>query len=121
MGLDMTAYTTNETLTTDVDFDVEQHDILHYWCKHSNLHGWMEELYFAKGGRSRFFNCTNLGLSMADVLRLETAISNDALPSTSGFFFGKSYGDEKDGDLNFICKARTAIEDGKRVFYRPWW
>lgn len=48
MGLDMNAYTTIETLASEVDFDVEQHEVLHYWCKHANLHGWMEQLYFAK-------------------------------------------------------------------------
>ena len=121
MGLDMTAFATHETLTNDVDFDVEQFEVLHSWREHIKLHDWMEELYFAKGGCCVLFNCTNLALSMVNVDRLEAAIRLGALYRTNGFFLGTSGGFEKDRDLDFISKARTAIEDGKHVFYRPWW
>lgn len=121
MGLDMTVYTTIEKLASEVDFDVEQHEVLHYWWKHANLHGWMEQLYYAKGGRDEMFNCTNLALSENDLESLERAVRDDALPHTQGFFFGKSDGSEKEDDLAFIAKARASITAGQRVFYRPWW
>jgi hypothetical protein len=121
MGLDMYAYTTIENLASEVDFDVEQHEALHYWCKHANLHGWMEQLYFAKGGRAKLFNCANVAVNESDLLGLEQAVRENALPHTTGFFFGKSDGSEKENDLWFIAKARTAITEGQRVFYRPWW
>ena len=121
MGLDMNAYTTTEKLASEVDFDVEQHEVLHYWCKHANLHGWMEQLYFAKGGCAKLFNCENLALNEFDLLGLEQAVRENALPHTTGFFFGKSDGSEKENDLWFIAKARTAINEGQRVFYRPLW
>ena len=121
MGLDMYAYATIEKLATEVDFDVEQHEVLHYWCKHANLHDWMEQLYYAKGGCARLFNCANLALNDCDLLGLEQAVCENALPETPGFFFGTSDSSEKEDDLTFITKARVAITEGKRVFYRPWW
>ena len=37
---------------------------LHYWRKHPNLHGWMESLYYEKGGTADNFNCVNLQLTL---------------------------------------------------------
>lgn len=121
MGLDMMAFTTIERLTSEVDFDVEQLEELHFWRKHPNLHGWMKRLYHAKGGRDRTFNCSNLALNLSDLNNLEKVIQDGALPFTAGFFFGTSEGSEKDDDLTFIGKARAAINGGMSVFYRPWW
>ena len=121
MGLDMTVYTTLEKLASEVDFKVEQLDELHYWRKHPDLHGWMEQLYYAKGGCAERFNCRNLALNEFDLQELEHAVRENALPETTGFFFGKSDGSEMEDDLTFIAKARAAITEGQRVFYRPWW
>ena len=48
MGLDMYASITKELLASQVDFKPTEASELHYWRKHPNLHGWMQELYFAK-------------------------------------------------------------------------
>jgi len=55
---------------------------LHYWRKHPNLHGWMESLYYEKGGTADNFNCVNLQLTARDLDRLETAIRGGTLPLT---------------------------------------
>jgi len=123
MGLDMYAYSApSHAITQDVDFDTKTLEMseLHYWRKHPDLHGWMEELYFAKGG-SQQFNCVPVRLCLDDLLRLEQAIKNGELPDTSGFFFGDSDGSEKNDDLAFVAKAREAIASGKAVFYDSWW
>ncbi len=44
MGLDMYAMVTNEQFDSEVDFKPERTSELHYWRKHPNLHGWMEQL-----------------------------------------------------------------------------
>lgn len=120
MGLDMYAFTTSEKIPA-VDFkDPKDSAELFYWRKHPNLHGWMEKLYQQKGGR-RQFNCANVRLDEADLNELETAISNDALPHTTGFFFGETRPEEKNDDVEFIAKAREAIASGKAVFYTSWW
>ncbi|MGB3832647.1 MAG: phosphoglycerate kinase [Mesorhizobium sp.] len=120
MGLDMYACTLREPPATPVDFKADEVSELHYWRKHPNLHGWMEQLYREKGGTQEF-NCVNLQLAAADLDRLEVAIRAGNLPRTAGFFFGASDGTETEGDLGFIAKAREALAAGLTVFYSSWW
>ena len=40
---------------------------------------------------------------------------------TCGFFFGESDGNEREDDLAFIAKARSAFEQGLSVYYTSWW
>lgn len=121
MGLDMYAFTTTQTPETPVDFKVDDARELHYWRKHPDLHGWMRALYHAKGGADRDFNCAPVVLTLGDLDRLEAAIRSGSLPATNGFFFGTSDGSERDDDLAFIAKARTAIAEGCTVYYDSWW
>lgn len=121
MGLDMYAFTTNEVLDTPVDFKVDGYVDVHYWRKHPNLHGWMENLYREKGGKDETFNCVNLQLTADDLDRLEADIRAGNLPATSGFFFGESDGSEKDDDLAFVEKARQALDAGLALCYTSWW
>ena len=125
MGLDMYAFAAPQnTITQDVDFNTDalpEMSELHYWRKHPDMHGWMEALYFAKGGQRDCFNCTPVRLTLDDLAELEMAIKTGDLPETSGFFFGYSDGTEIQDDLAFVQKAREAIEAGKAVFYDSWW
>jgi hypothetical protein len=121
MGLDMFAMTTNHTPESPVDFKADNPTELHYWRKHPNLHGWMEDLYRTKGGTAESFNCVTLQLTLDDLSQLEAAIQAQELPDTRGFFFGESDGSECEDDLAFIAKAREAISQGLTVFYDSWW
>jgi hypothetical protein len=121
MGLDMVAMMINNTPESPVDFPADNATELHYWRKHPNLHGWMERLYYAKGGSAEEFNCVTLQLNLNDLNRLEADIQAQKLPNTEGFFFGASDGSELEDDLAFIAKARDAIAQGKTVFYDSWW
>lgn len=124
MGLDMFAYTFNGKTESEVDFDtnnVTEKMEIAYWRKHPNLHGWMEQLYYEKGGKDDSFNGSNVVLTKGDLDSLEQDIIDGTLPDTSGFFFGKSDGSEQNEDLEFIAKAREAIEEGKMVYYSSWW
>ena len=120
MGLDMYAFTMTAKPQTPVDFEPEDPTRLHYWRKHPNLHGWMEALYGEKGGAQEF-NCVPVELTLEDLDRLEADLSLGSLPQTQGFFFGESQGDELEDDLDFIAKARLAIENGLTVYYDSWW
>ncbi len=117
----MYAMTTTEAVADAVDFKVGIAAELHYWRKHPNLHGWMEALYYEKGGSSDRFNCVPVVLSAGDLDRLEADVKGGDLPYTEGFFFGESDGREIDDDLAFIAKARQAIAAGQTVFYDSWW
>ena len=121
MGLDMYAMVTSEAIKKVVDFEAENAIRLHYWRKHPNLHGWMEALYWEKGGQGDCFNCVPVALTAADLDDLERDIRENRLPETAGFFFGASDGSEAEEDLEFIAKARDALAEGKTVFYNSWW
>jgi hypothetical protein len=122
MGLDMYALATKAKPETDVDFSTKnfEQEEIHYWRKHPNLHGWMQNLYDAKGGTSPDFNGDCVTLDSEDLDNLEQDIKDGNLPDTSGFFFGVSDDGDED-DLLFVSKAREAIKEGKTVYYTSWW
>jgi hypothetical protein len=137
MGLDMYANRMRYMPSKEVDFKDEIYDRdengylvdkesietseLFYWRKHPNLHGWMENLYYEKGGTSDSFNCVPLVLTSSDLDRLEKDLKENLLPQTEGFFFGESDPDRIHKDLEFIQEARKAIEEGDTVYYDSWW
>lgn len=120
MGLDMYAMVTSTQPEKPVNFTDDNAELIHQWRKHPNLHGWMENLYYEKGG-TETFNCRPVVLTEEDLDRLEADIRSKALPATTGFFFGNTDGSEHDDDLAFIAKARAAMAGGRTVFYDSWW
>jgi hypothetical protein len=131
MGLDMFAFKVQKEVLKEqeVDFlisdEVENTENepqeLHYWRKHPNLHGWMENLYREKGGTDPQFNCVNLNITEEDLDKLENDVNQEDLPHTSGFFFGESQPEDKKDDLEVITKAREALKEGYAVYYTSWW
>lgn len=99
---------------------------LAYWRKHPNLHGWMQRLYHAKGGRppsddGYAFNGDAVRLTLEDIEQLAKDVEADALPPTSGFFFGESSAEDKRTDEEFIEAARNALGLGLAVYYTSSW
>lgn len=122
MGLDQYAMRRKGALPDAVDFPSREDDEeIAYWRKHPNLQGWMEELYRSKGGKSDAFNCDNVAITAEDLDLLEDAVIRDALPHTSGFFFGASMPEDREDDLAFIRAAREVIASGDSVYYTSWW
>ena len=136
MGLDMYAYTANKAGqyrdfydgaqwdqdTNDfVNQDVEKPVEIAYWRKHPNLHGWMFNLWQSRGNDGDF-NGDELELTLQDLDDLQIAVMSGNLPPTQGFFFGNSADLQYlNADLEFITKARQAINEGLRVFYNSSW
>ena len=136
MGLDMYAYVAARAGQQDdfyegseldkesgeyVNADVTKPIEIAYWRKHPNLHGWMEQLYRAKGGDGQF-NGDELELTWEDLERLEEDIKQSHLPTTSGFFFGDPSDDYyREQDLEFIKEARAQLFLGLKVFYNSSW
>ena len=120
MGLDMYAFTT-DTKIEETGFKFPENAVqIACWRKHPNLHGWMEQLYIEKGGEE-LFNCECVRLDAADIDALEQVVNEDALPHTTGFFFGESRPEDKTDDVLFIQNARKALAAGLNVFYTSWW
>jgi hypothetical protein len=101
-----------------------------YWRKHADLHGWFKQLWETNGGKpasEHFGDDFNGGdwvrIDLEDLDALEAAIQGKALPHTTGFFFGSSYGDndERTEDLAFIGRARQEIAMGYTLFYTSSW
>ena len=91
------------------------------WRKHPNLQGWMEELWYEKGGEGEF-NCVDLELTLEDLDALEATLDEEELPETVGFFFGSNADDHyAEADREFIVQARAALKKGYKVFYSSWW
>ena len=136
MGLDQFSYRIKKGfITKPVDFETEsyneeteEHEVLcdkeelHYWRKHPNLQGWMENLYYEKDGESDSFNCVNVQLTWEDLEQLEKDIKDGTLPDTCGFFFGDNSDEEyKEETLDWIERSLESIKDGYDVYYSSWW
>ena len=139
MGLDQTAIArkgeprTVKSEYTYTDFDGTEHkgfdEYLEWddsielasWRKHPNLQGWMQELYYEKGGEGEF-NCVDVELTLEDLDALEATLDEEELPETVGFFFGSNADDHyAEADREFIVQARAALKQGYKVFYSRWW
>jgi hypothetical protein len=129
VGLDQYAFRLKARPPTPTDFKVDDYAgegtfedrQLFYWRKHPNLQGWMENLYYAKGGKKHPFNCTPVLIEAEDLDQLEEAVRQETLPYTTGFFFGTSQPQDSDATLEFIAKARQAIKEGSCIAYDSWW
>ena len=123
MGLDQYATARRgEPKTDEEGFTFYEDSIeLAEWRKHPNLQGWMEELWYDKGGEGEF-NCVELELTLENLDALEATLDEEALPETAGFFFGGNADDHyAEADREFIVQARAAIKQGYTVVYSSWW
>ena len=123
MGLDQYATARRgEAITDDEGYTYYEDSMeLAYWRKHPNLQGFMQELYYEKGGEGEF-NCVDVELTLEDLDSLEATLDNEALPETVGFFFGGNADDHyAEADREFIREARAAIKQGYTVVYSSWW
>ena len=112
MGLDQYAHTRQPA---DSEFKTE----LFYWRKHADLQGWMEALWYSKGGEE-VFNMVELDLTSEDLDQLAKDMAT-GLKTTQGFFFGQSYPEDTEATLEFITKAREELAKGRKVSYWSWW
>ena len=95
---------------------------LGYWRKHPNLHGFIVQ-NFAQG----LDNCQDVSLSADDIRTIINSSEADALPETTGFFFGVSQPEDKAATKLIFERALHWLaeeEEGifwKEVIYRASW
>lgn len=135
MGLDMHLYgrktimVWGEEAPKEDGFELAAKTLeLGYWRKHPNLHGFIVDT-FADGED----NCQEIFLDEQDLQDIITAIEEDDLPYTEGFFFGESpkkddpeYAEQKKEDLDIIKKAldwvkKESKNDLRQVVYQASW
>jgi hypothetical protein len=130
MGLDQYVFTLDNDfiVSKETDFLTEEQkknfyfNEIFYWRKHPNLHGWMKNLYHQKGGLDEKFNCNNeVILTLEDISNLLKDVTQNNLPYTEGFFFGKSYEKYKIKDIDFCDIATKLLKDGKKIYYTSNW
>lgn len=131
--LDMYVFAKKTDLTDDVqvDFDVDYHwqdDELCYWRKHPILHGWMQSLYYQKGGEMEEYTGGKLRLTAEDLDSLEKAIEENTLPFIQGVSIGQfsekgveDYEIRKAHDLECVERMRDALCQGLTVWYTSSW
>jgi len=133
MGLDQIAYTTaQETREERVNRMLTNEPVkteeVSYWRKHNALHGWMEDLYIARYGNDKDFNCEPLQLTADDLIQLNQDIDNGLLVEREGFFFGSNnymmnYVDSEDyiADKEFIRKGLELLKQDRDLYYVSWY
>lgn len=91
---------------------------LAYWRKHPDLHGYIVKT-FADG----VDDCQVIELKEADVRMIRTAVRNEKLPYTSGFFFGASSPSDKEPSIDQLTCVLDWMQRNPagRVFYRASW
>ena len=94
---------------------------LGYWRKHPDLHGYIVDT-FAEG----VDECQEILLDADNIQNIIDAVKGDALPKTSGFFFGESDGSEKDETIKIFEAAIEWLSKGdswnsRSVIYRASW
>lgn len=94
---------------------------LHCWRKHPDLHGWMEKLYYNKGGKE-IFNCQEVVLSKEDIENLLKDIKEDKMEKTYGFFFGETQEEFWKEDIEFFTELLDLFNfETHEVVYDSWW
>lgn len=101
---------------------------LAYFRKHSDLHGYFEEMYYEIGG-SNEFNCVPLYLdenSLKTLLDLiKNHLSEDSsfrFDKASGFFWGESSDSDWVYTQDILSKILENVDFNKEtVYYSSWW
>lgn len=108
--------------------DLKEEDIK-YWRKHSDLHGFMQEIYAQRGGEESF-NCIPLLLNKEDCInisayakeQLDKYSKNKDIKHTEGFFFGSSCEEDWIETIATFANVLATVDfDKETVYYSSWW
>ena len=94
-----------------------------YWRKFYALQEYMFAMYSSRGGEATSFNCVYMKFLTEDLDFLEEE-AKKAMLLQIGYFANDSDGLDTysvESLLEFIPKARLAMEQGNAVIYNSWW
>lgn len=106
----------------------DNHEVA-YWRKHSDLNGYMEDLYREKGGEEEEFNCVPLYLTKEDIERIirdhkrHLDEENDfTIGESRGFFWGATNQEDWEDSLKDFEKILEETDwDNETVYYSCWY
>ena len=114
-----------DAITTNVDFTVDNEKFVvtevAYFRENSALQGWMHELYRSKGGENPEFNCSNVVVSIDDLLVLHKQLKANKVLPTSGFFFGDMDEDKYEQLKQVVVDMIDDYDDEYVYFYFAWY
>ncbi len=128
MGLDQYACVAKRgTITEPTDFTnwSEIHgpypsfesSIVFEWRKHSDLNGWMKELYLSRGGKEESFNNCPVKVLRTDLIKLCELSHSGSLSPAIGFFWGQSDSGDDERTITFCIEALGILEKGEEDIY----
>lgn len=133
MGLDMYINTRPKNYETKIRKDEDGYEYrddgseeFAYFRKHSDLHGYFEQLYIDRGGTEEF-NCVELPLSKEDIITLRDLIDKEikgekVFTEARGFFWGKTRPDEWLYTFNILGQLLEEVDfETTEVYYDSWW
>ena len=112
----------------DILSDLGDSEEIAYWRKHSDLNGYMENLYYENGG-DKEFNCVPLYLTKEDIEMIieehERHLDKDddfEIPESRGFFWGETTEEDWVESLEDFKKILKETDwENSTVFYSCWW
>ena len=104
--------TNNDTLGNDLNF--------YYWRSFSSLDLWFEGLYRKKGGKGDF-NCMCVRLDADDLDALYIDAQEDTFYELRYDEAGERRKMGYEHLMEFIQKAKKAIQEGNAIYYTSWW
>lgn len=99
-----------------------------YWRKHSDLNGYMEDLYYERGGKGEF-NCVPLYLSKEDIENIIRDHKRHLDPEDEftidearGFFWGETCNEQWENSLKDFERILDETDwDNSTIYYSCWW
>lgn len=114
---------------SQIEEGVIETEELGYWRKHSDLHGYFENIFRERGGDGDF-NCEPLLLNKNECLdvieyshqMIKKIDDGDDVEHTEGFFFGQTGKEDWDDTLKIFENVISTIDfDKESVYYDSWW
>lgn len=115
MGLDMDFYKVNGN---------GEKEHLHYFRKHSDLHGLLQECWAEKNldKSGDDFNCVDFEITLDEVKRvIDFMEDRHNKPHYVGFFWGQSTEEDWMETATLFQEITNLLEEGKKVIYNAWW
>ncbi len=93
---------------------------IQYFRKHSDLHGFLEEIW-VRAHPEEEFNCVFMPITEEVLKDIQYLVDAPDKQKYEGFFWGESMEEQWEKTKELLPKIARAIGAGDRVFYYSWW